>query len=97
MRRPSHRASLRSTIGRLVAAVLTLHLTTLASAEILNFAIRLDGLQDGVNTPALGTGTATFDTVTNVFSWSVTFSNLSSAQTNAHFHGPRPCARMRRR
>ena len=88
MRRPFHRAPLRSTFGRLVAALVALHVTASARAEVLNFVIRLDGLQAGVNTTANGTGTATFDTATNLFSWSVTFIGLSSAQTTAHFHGP---------
>ena len=61
-----------------------------ASAEILNFTMRLDGGQEvpAVTTPATGSGAATLDTTTNLFSWNITFSGLSAAQTAAHFHGP---------
>jgi len=40
--------------------------------------------------PPNGGGSAgvTYDSVTNVLTWDITFSNLSAAPTAAHFHGP---------
>ncbi len=62
------------------------------SDSIVNFTITMDGYQEYPtpveSTTATGTGTATLDTETGLFSWNITFSGLSSAQTAAHFHGP---------
>ncbi|MCI0676102.1 MAG: PQQ-dependent sugar dehydrogenase [Phycisphaerales bacterium] len=60
------------------------------SAQTLSFNMTIDG---GQETPpntatATGVGTATLDTVSNLFSWNISFSGLSAAQTGAHFHGP---------
>ena len=35
-----------------------------------------------------GTGGMTYDSVTNMLTWNISFSNLSSAPFAAHFHGP---------
>jgi hypothetical protein len=35
-----------------------------------------------------GTATVTYDDVTNMLTWNVTFSNLSGPVVAAHFHGP---------
>lgn len=40
------------------------------------------------NPQGSGTFTATLDTVTNVFTWTSTFSGLTSTITNGHIHGP---------
>jgi glucose/arabinose dehydrogenase len=64
-------------------------LTSAALAQTVNFTITVDGFQENPPTgsTATGSGTATLDTATNLFSWNISFANLSSAQTNAHFHG----------
>jgi len=69
-------------------AALTL-MTSPLHAEVINFLITIDGLQEvpSNSSPASGTGTATLDTATNRFSWEFSFSGLESAQTAAHFHG----------
>jgi len=61
-----------------------------AAADTLVFCVTLDGSQEvpPAATPATGTGLLSFDTVTKMLSVSVTFAGLSSAQTNAHIHGP---------
>ena len=63
-----------------------------SNGDILNFVMTLDGGQEDppVETAASGSGTATLDTDTNLFSWNITFQDLSAAQTAAHFHGTAP-------
>jgi hypothetical protein len=50
----------------------------------------LDGLQEvpPVATPGTGTGVMTYDDVSNLLSWNITFSDLIGTTTDAHFHGP---------
>lgn len=50
----------------------------------------LDGAQEvpSVPTPGTGTGVMTYDNVTNLLSWNITFSDLLAGTTVAHFHGP---------
>ena len=66
-----------------------------AQAAIINLTANMDCAQAnaGAGTCAgggtgTGVGAMTFDTVTNVLSWNVSHSGLSSAVTAAHFHGP---------
>lgn len=63
-----------------------------ARAETLSFKADLRGAseQPPVNTPASGTLTATYDTASKKFSWSLNFSGLTGNPTGAHFHGPDP-------
>jgi glucose/arabinose dehydrogenase/plastocyanin len=60
------------------------------STEIVNFIITMDGFQEvpPASTPATGSGTATLDTLTGLFTWNFSFSGLTAAETAAHFHGP---------
>ncbi|UCD75324.1 MAG: PQQ-dependent sugar dehydrogenase [Phycisphaerales bacterium] len=63
-----------------------------ASAETVDFTITIDGsqLNPPVDTAGSGSGTATLDTSTNLFSWEITFNGLEGTQTAAHFHGAAP-------
>lgn len=66
---------------------------TSASAQILTFVTSpVDAAQETPPnaSPATGTVSATLNTATNLFTWNVSFSGLTSAQTAAHFHGPAP-------
>ncbi len=67
-------------------------ITVVSGGEVVNFLITLDGYQEYPtpveSTAAAGSGTATLDLGTGLFSWEITFADLSSAQTAAHFHGP---------
>lgn len=55
-----------------------------------NFTVPLTGGQEvpSVTTSGTGNATLTYDPGTRVVKWNVTYSNLSSAATMAHFHGP---------
>lgn len=63
-----------------------------ASAVIIQMHATLDGAQEvpPVATAGTGTATITFDTVSNLLSWTITFSGLTGTTTDAHFHGPAP-------
>jgi glucose/arabinose dehydrogenase/plastocyanin len=67
-------------------------ITVLQPGETVDFVITLDGSQEvgPVETGASGSGTATLDLGTNLFSWDITFSDLEGTQTGAHFHGAAP-------
>jgi glucose/arabinose dehydrogenase len=61
----------------------------------IDFMITLDGFQENppINTPATGSGTATFDPDTRELSWHIEFQGLLAPENLAHFHGPAgPCA-----
>ena len=62
---------------------------TVQSTSIANLMITIDGFQETPPTgsTATGSGTATLDTVTGLFSWNISFSGLGSSQSAAHFHG----------
>ncbi|MFN2329475.1 MAG: CHRD domain-containing protein [Chromatocurvus sp.] len=61
-----------------------------AQAAIINLYADIDGTQEVSATASLGTGTATisFDDVTNLLDWDISFSGLTGSATAAHFHGP---------
>jgi hypothetical protein len=58
-----------------------------ASATIIDFRMHFNGPQAGVpESPGTGFGTATLDTDTNLFSWSISFQDLLGLTALAHFH-----------
>jgi hypothetical protein len=60
-------------------------------ATLINLTAALDGAQETPPNASTATGSAavTFDDVTHILSWNVTFSGLiGGTTTNAHFHGP---------
>ena len=59
-------------------------------SKIVTFKANLSGPTEVPANTTTGTGTftATLDTSTNVFTYDVTFSGLSSAVTLGHIHGP---------
>jgi hypothetical protein len=61
-----------------------------ASAITWSLAAILDGAQETPPnaSPATGTATLTFDDVSNVLNWTITYSGLLGGTNNAHFHGP---------
>jgi hypothetical protein len=63
-----------------------------AAATLFQLSAVLDGAQETppVATPASGSAAITYDDVTNLLSWTISYSGLISAINNAHFHGPAP-------
>lgn len=66
-----------------------------AEAATINLVANLDCAQAnagagtcGAGGSGTGTATITFDDVTNLLSWNLSYSGLSAAVTAAHFHGP---------
>ena len=58
----------------------------------VNFVITIDGDQavPSADTPASGSGTATFLPSTNLLSWNLSYSGLIGTETAAHIHGAAP-------
>ena len=61
-----------------------------AGAATIPLRAWLNGAQVPLAAAGTGIGTMTFDTVTKLLTWSVTYGGLSGACTAAHFHGPAP-------
>jgi hypothetical protein len=61
-----------------------------AGATLLQLGATLDGPQAGIVTPATGSGTITFDDVSKLLTWNVSYQDLIGTMNNAHFHGPAP-------
>ncbi|MHC4430032.1 MAG: PQQ-dependent sugar dehydrogenase, partial [Planctomycetota bacterium] len=61
-------------------------------AGTIDFILTIDGQQEvpPLDVAASGVGTATLDTGSNLFSWDITYQDLSGPATTAHFHGPAP-------
>ena len=61
-----------------------------AFAEVQNYAAVLNAAAEVPANDSKGTGalTATYDTATKKFTYSVTYTGLSGPATAAHFHGP---------
>lgn len=65
-------------------------LASFASAQVLVYEFNLSGLEESPPVVTAGTGeaTVTLDTSTFFLTWDVTYQDLSSGVTGAHFHGP---------
>lgn len=84
---------LHQTLHRLGLIALTsfsLNLVSVTPAMALTYQLvtNLDGGQAGTDSPGTGSGTLTFNDVTNQLDWNISFGGLVGTQTNAHFHGP---------
>ena len=71
-----------------VAALVLSFAAAPAHATIFNLYANLDGAQVPAVTPATGTAIVTYDDVSNLLSWTITYSGLLGPINNAHFHGP---------
>jgi CHRD domain/PEP-CTERM motif len=63
-----------------------------AGATIVDLIATLNGAQETppVATAATGTANMTYNDVTNLLSWTISFQDLVGTTTDAHFHGPAP-------
>ncbi len=77
------------------AAAGLLGTATAAHAAPMSFSVPLSGAQQVPPLETKGHGTAhlTYDRATRRLTWSVSFSNMSSPVTMAHFHGPAPAGK----
>jgi len=73
--------------GKTGTATLTISSKTVSFSATMTPAGELGANLNG-NPTGSGTLTATLDTTTNVFSWTGTFSGLTSNVNNGHIHGP---------
>jgi hypothetical protein len=73
-----------------VCLLVALFVAAGAQGAVLPWTSFLDGLQEvpAVPTPATGTGSGTYDTDTNLITWTISFVDLVAPMTNSHFHGP---------
>jgi hypothetical protein len=74
------------------AVVISVLLTVSGWSQAATYSLfaSLDGAQEvpPVATPGTGTGYVTYDDVSNLLNWNITFSDLLAGTTVAHFHGP---------
>lgn len=72
------------------AIISSLACAGVARADPAPFKVELTGAQSSPAVDTSGTGTAqlTYDPATQVVTWNITYSGLSSPATMAHFHGP---------
>ena len=73
---------------KVFAAALAVSAMASANAATIPLRAWLNGAQVPLAIGGTGLGTVSFDTVTKVLTWSVTYSGLSGACTASHFHGP---------
>lgn len=86
---------LHQTLHRLcliAMASFSLNLVSVTSAMAVTYQLvtNIDGAQAGTASLGTGSGTLTFDDVSNLLNWNISFSGLVGTQTAAHFHGPAP-------
>lgn len=79
-------------LGLIVLAGLGLNLASVTPAQAVTYSLvtTLDGAQAGTPSTATGSGTLSFDDVTNNLAWNISFQGLVGTETAAHFHGPAP-------
>ena len=74
----------------LLASALSLAFVSAGSAATVEYNARLSGQREIPKTDSKGSGhmAATYDTMTKVLSYTLTFDGLSGPATAAHLHGP---------
>lgn len=75
---------------RVITASVLLMIAGWSQAAVISLHATLDGSQEVPPnaSPGTGTGSMTYDDVTNQLSWNISFSGLTAGTTVAHFHGP---------
>lgn len=81
----------KSAIGLVGAMAFSLSMNV-ATAATTSFEASIDGLQAnagaGTGSPGTGFASMTFDDVSSLFSWDISWSGLLGNETVMHFHGP---------
>jgi len=80
---------------RSLALILALAVAPAAGAAFVDFSISLSVDQATTALPGAsggGSGTATLDTASNLFSWNIGYGGLNGGEIGAHFHGGPPGA-----
>ena len=76
--------------GSLSAVLLLAGASSPALAETVALKVELTGAAQvpPTDTRGIGAGEVTYDTMSRLLTWTVTYSGLSGPPTAAHFHGP---------
>ena len=76
------------TLHCIVSLVVLFAVSAPADAAIINWVANLSGAQEVPPNASLATGTGfgTYDTVTNLLSWTVIYAGMSGPLTGGHFH-----------
>jgi hypothetical protein len=76
--------------GAIIGACSSKDATTAPVSHIVTFRAQMTGAAEtpANTTTGSGTFTATLDTVTNIFTYDITFQGLTSNVNNGHIHGP---------
>lgn len=77
-------------VGAIIGACSSKDTVTAPVSNIVTFRAQMTGAGENPanSTTGIGTFTATLDTVTNIFTYDITFSGLTSNVNNGHIHGP---------
>ena len=77
-------------LGFIALASLSINLTSITPAMAVTYSLvtSINGAQAGSPSTGTGSGTLSFDDVTNNLNWNINFQGLIGTETAAHFHGP---------
>ena len=79
---------MRSVAKLFAAALVVGTFATPASAVTYQLMTTLNGAQAGTTSTTTGSGTLSYDDLSNLLSWNIGFSGLMGTESAAHFHGP---------
>ena len=80
----------QSNLLLLMASLALVVFATAGRADVIDLTASIDGEQAGTGSPATGSATMTFDDVSRLLTWNITWGPLEGNITVAHFHGPAP-------
>lgn len=79
-------------LGLIALASLGINFASVTPAMAVTYSLvtTLNGAQAGTPSGASGSGTLSFDDVSNNLAWNISFEGLLGTESAAHFHGPAP-------
>jgi CHRD domain len=83
-----HRMIVGGTMGLALAALVGMDVGALAETVAYKAAMNAQSEVPTNDSKGKGTAELSYDTTTKTLTWTITFSDLKSAPTVAHFHGP---------